>query len=106
MASQLSSLEIERNARIAANKLRLQEIGLLQTVQQIAGAQGHAKKAARAAKTASRAARKAVGAGPSAGRVRRWAEIQAPPAADPQGLQHRRALLQGRAAAPLRHPQM
>jgi hypothetical protein len=106
MASQLSSLEIERNARIAANKLRLQQIGLLQTVQQIAGSQGHAKKAARAAKTASRAARKAVGAGPSAGRVRRWAEMRAPPAAAPYGLQHRRALLQGRAAATLRHPQM
>lgn len=58
----------------AANKARLAEIGLAQTVQAIASAQTEQTRARRAAKAASRAARKAAGAAP-AGRVRRCAAL-------------------------------
>lgn len=72
-----SALELEREARIAANKQRMLECGLLQTVQAIATQQTEAAKVRRAAKAtvkASRAARRA--AGDSAGRVRRWAGLE------------------------------
>lgn len=77
MASQqngLSAMELERQQRIAANKLRMEEIGLLQTVQAIAGEQGARRRAAKATKAVSRAARKAAGAAPSS-RVRRCAAV-------------------------------
>lgn len=68
----LSQLELERQARIEANKRRMKEIGLAETVAAIATVQGEQARARRAAKAATRAAHKAARAAPS-GRVRRWA---------------------------------
>lgn len=68
----LSQLELERQARIAANQARLQSIGLLDTVQGIASAQVAAARTHRKAPAAraSGAARRAAGTLPP-GRVRR-----------------------------------
>ncbi|KAL4423864.1 hypothetical protein ABPG75_001165 [Micractinium tetrahymenae] len=76
----LSKLEQERARRIAENQARLQQIGLLQTVQTIAGAQqasaAERRAKARATKAAHRAARTAVAGRPR--RSERVAGIEVP----------------------------
>lgn len=67
----LSALELERQARIRANQERLAQIGLSQTVKDIATSQAAARRQAPAKpRKASAAARRAAGELP-AGRVRR-----------------------------------
>lgn len=69
-AAGLSKLEQERARRIAENQARLQQIGLLQTVQTIAGTQQAAAAERRAKARASKAARRAASTA-VAGRPRR-----------------------------------
>ena len=66
----LSQLELDRLQRIAANKKRMEQIGLTTTVQQIAAATVQERAASRRQRSAGAAARKAVKTA-SAGRVRR-----------------------------------
>ncbi|KAI3432866.1 hypothetical protein D9Q98_010449 [Chlorella vulgaris] len=67
----LSALELERAERIRANKLRLEQIGLVQNVAQLAASQVETARARRKPTArASSAARKAAGSLPP-GRVRR-----------------------------------
>ena len=56
----LTKLELERLARIEANRQRMQQIGLTETVAQIAAGQQQERQQRRAESTASVAARKAV----------------------------------------------
>lgn len=70
-AAGLSKLEQERARRIAENQARLQQIGLLQTVQTIAGTQQAVAAERRAKARASKAARRAASTA-VAGRPRRW----------------------------------
>ena len=69
-AMPLSQLELDRLQRIAANKKRMEQIGLTTTVQQIAAATVQERAASRRQRSAGAAARKAVKTA-SAGRVRR-----------------------------------
>ncbi len=73
-AAGLSKLEQERARRIAENQARLQQIGLLQTVQTITGTQQAAAVERRAKARASKAARRAASAA-VAGRPRRWETV-------------------------------
>lgn len=67
---ELSAMEQQRAVRIAANRARMQEVGLLAVVQTITTAHTAAAVERRAKVRASKAARRAVGTAP-AGRVRR-----------------------------------